>query len=77
MIIKMVRTKENLGKKKYVSNDGVVDVPKTRDPIFKLDNVILATKQKEHKRPMIPTSLRLHNYLGLCVLSLIWLITLR
>lgn len=34
-------------KNKYIFNDGVGDVPKTKDPIFNLASAILSTKKQE------------------------------
>ena len=36
---------------KYAINDGVVDTPKTKEPMFNLSNAIYATKQQEGSKP--------------------------
>ena len=36
---------KSLNKKKYVVNDGVVDIPKAKEPTFNLSNVMYAAKQ--------------------------------
>ena len=35
-------------KNKYVVNDGVVDTPKAKEPMFNLSTAIYATKQQEN-----------------------------
>ena len=40
-------------KNKSVVNDGVVDAPKTKEPVFNLSNVIYAMKQQEISKPQI------------------------